>query len=125
MSQPAEIRIANAAPAATLDMVENVGSKTERVPAREAHNVVTADGVVVEFPVTALAAADTLRLERVDPTTAPGPLPGVAVSPLVAVTLAGGRHRLQRSGHAQSTLPRCRSRRPRRWDQPGGARNWS
>ena len=40
--------------------------------------------------MTALAAADILRLERVDPTTAPGPLPGIAVSPLVAVTLAGG-----------------------------------
>ena len=90
VSQPVEIRIANAAPADTLDLVENVGSKTERVPAREAHNVLTADGVGVEFPATALAAADILRLERVDPTTAPGPLPGVAVSPLVAVTLAGG-----------------------------------
>ena len=90
VSQPAEIRIANGAPADTLDLVENVGSKTERVPAGEAHDVVTADGVVVEFPATALAAADTLRLERVDPTTAPGPLPGVAVSPLVAVTLASG-----------------------------------
>jgi hypothetical protein len=60
------------------------------VPARATHNVITADGVGVEFPATALAAADLLRLERVDPTTAPGPLPGVAVSPLVAVTLAGG-----------------------------------
>ena len=90
VSQPTEIRIANGAPAATLAIVENVGSKTERVPAGEAHDVVTADGVVVAFPATALAAADTLRLERVDPTTAPGPLPGVAVRPLVAVTLAGG-----------------------------------
>ena len=90
VSQPVAIRIANAAPADTLDLVENVGSKTERVPAREAHDVLTADGVGVEFPATALAAEDILRLERVDPTTAPGPLPGVAVSPLVAVTLAGG-----------------------------------
>ena len=31
VSQPTEIRIANAAPCATLDLVENVGSKTERV----------------------------------------------------------------------------------------------
>ena len=90
VSQPTEIRIANGAPAATLAIVENVGSKTERLPADEAHDVVTADGVVVAFPATALAAPDTLRLERVDPTTAPGPLPGVAVRPLVAVTLAGG-----------------------------------
>ena len=90
VSQPTEIRIANGAPASTLAIVENVGSKTERIPAGEAHDVVTADGVVVAFPATALAAPDTLRLERVDPTTAPGPLPGVAVRPLVAVTLAGG-----------------------------------
>jgi hypothetical protein len=90
VSQPAEILIANGVSADTLDLVENVGSKTERVPAREAHNVLTADGVGVEFPATALATADILRLDRVDPTTAPGPLPGVAVSPLVAVTLAGG-----------------------------------
>ena len=103
VSQPVEIRIANAAPAATLDLVENVGSKTERVPAREAHNVITADGVGVEFPVTALAAADILRLERVDPTTAPGQLPGVAVSPLVAVTLAGGRTAF--SGSVTLSLP--------------------
>ena len=32
VSQPVAIRIANAAPADTLDLVENVGSKTERVP---------------------------------------------------------------------------------------------
>ena len=73
---PTEIRIANGAPADTLDLVENVGSKTERVPAREAHDVVTADGVVVEFPATALAAADTLRLERVDPHDGPGAAAG-------------------------------------------------
>ena len=91
VSQPTEILIANGAPAATLAIVENVGSKTERVPAGQAHDVVTADGVVVEFPATALAAADTLRLERVVPTTAPAPLPGVAVRPLVALTLASGR----------------------------------
>ena len=34
VSQPTEIRIANGAPAATLAMVENVGSKTERLPAQ-------------------------------------------------------------------------------------------
>ena len=91
VSQPAEILIANGVSADTLDLVENVGRKTERVPAGAAHDVVTADGVVGELPATALAAADTLRLERVAPTTAPAPLPGVAVSPLVALTLASGR----------------------------------
>ena len=105
VSQPAEIRIANGAPADTLDLVENVGRKTERVPARAAHDVITADGVVVELPATALAAADTLRLERVAPTTAPAPLPGIAVSPLVAVTLAEWPDRLQQPGHAQSAVP--------------------
>ena len=41
-----------------------------------AHDVVTADGVVGELSATALAAADTLRIERVAPTTAPASLPG-------------------------------------------------
>jgi uncharacterized repeat protein (TIGR01451 family) len=91
VSQPAEILIANGTAADTLDIVENVGNKTERLPAGEAHDVVTADGVVVELPATGLAAADTLRLERVAPTTAPAPLPGVAVRPLVALTLTSGR----------------------------------
>ena len=58
---------------------------------------------------TALTAAESLQLDRVDPAGAPGPLPGTAVSSLV------GRHpdewsdRLQQSGHPPSALPRCRA----------------
>ncbi|MGH7754441.1 MAG: hypothetical protein ACREN5_16675, partial [Gemmatimonadales bacterium] len=84
VSQAAAIRLANGAPAATLDVVEQPGSKTERVPAHEAHVVVTAEGVVAALPATALLTADTLRLERVAPTDAPAPLPSVAASPWCA-----------------------------------------
>ena len=51
----------------------------------------TADGVVAALPATALVTADTLRLDRVNATAASAPLPGVAVSPLVAVTLGSGQ----------------------------------
>ena len=44
-----------------------------------------------ELPATALVTADTLRLDRVSATAAPTPLPGVAVSPLLAVTLGSGQ----------------------------------
>ena len=121
VSQPTEIRIANGAPADTLDLVENVGQQDgagagARGPRRRHRR-----RVVVEFPATALAAADTLRLERVDPTTAPGPLPGVAVSPLVAVTLAGGRTTF--SGPVTLSLPYPDAdQTASSTGQPGGAR---
>jgi uncharacterized repeat protein (TIGR01451 family) len=91
VSQPAAIRLVNGSPTETVDVVEHVGSKTERVPAGKAHVSVTADGVVVELPTTALVTTDTLHLDRVHATDAPAPQPGAAVSPLVAVALESGQ----------------------------------
>ncbi len=71
--------------------MENEGRKTVRLAPQVAQVVITGSGVVVELPATALTTAESLQLDRVDPAGAPGPLPGTAVSALVAVTLTSGR----------------------------------
>ena len=105
VSQPAGILIANGVPADTLDLVENVGRKTERVPAGAAHDVVTADGVVGELSATALAAADTLRLERVAPAAGAGAPAGRRGQSPGGAHAGQWPHRLQQPGHAQSAVP--------------------
>ena len=91
VSQATEVTIANGLAPSALAIVENEGRKTERLTPQVAQVVITASGVVVELPATALTATESLQLDRVDPAGAPGPLPGVAVAPLVAVTLGSGR----------------------------------
>ena len=91
VSQATEVTIANGLAPSALAIVENEGRKTARLTPQVAQVVITGSGVVVELPATALTAAESLQLDRVDPAGAPGPLPGTAVSSLVAVTLTSGR----------------------------------
>ena len=66
--------------------------------------LVTAQGVVVELTAANLTTAETRAARVVDVTAAaPAPLPGVAVAPLVEVTLASGRTAF--SGPVQLRLP--------------------
>ena len=91
VSQATEVTIANGLAPSALDIVENERRKTARLAPQVAQVVITGSGVVVDLPATALTTAESLQLDRVDPAGAPGPLPGTAVSALVAVTLTSGR----------------------------------
>ena len=91
VSQATEVTIANGLAPSALEIVENDQRKTVRLAPQVDQVVITGSGVVVDLPATALTAAESLQLDRVDPAGAPGPLPGAAVSTLVAVTLTSGR----------------------------------
>ena len=70
-----EVTVDNVDPAETPDIVENRDSKTQALRADVAHEVITADGVVVTLPAGALDGDDRITIERLgraDPQTAPG-----------------------------------------------------
>jgi hypothetical protein len=86
-----EVTVDNVDPAETPDIVENRDSKTQALRADVAHEVITADGVVVMLPAGALARDDRLTItvtEPPDPATAPGDAVGVGVH----IALASGRN---------------------------------
>ena len=91
VSQATEVTIANGLAPSALEIVENDQRKTVRLAPQVDQVVITGSGVVVDLPATALTAAESLQLDRMDPAEAPGPLPGTAVSTLVAFTLTSGR----------------------------------
>ncbi len=91
VSQATEVTIANGLAPSALEIVENDQRKTVRLAPQVGQVVITGSGVVVDLPATALTAAESLQLDRMDPAEAPGPLPGTAVSTLVAFTLTSGR----------------------------------
>ena len=84
------VRVDNAAPAVTLDIVENIGRKTQALRRDAAYEVVTADGVMVTLPPGALDDDDRLTIEVTDPPD-PATAPGDAVGTGIDVTLASGQ----------------------------------
>ena len=85
-----EVSVDNAAPADTLDIVEDHGRKTQALPAGMLHEVVTADGAVVTLPSGALAGDDRITIDVADPPD-PATAPGDAVGTAVAIALASGQ----------------------------------
>src|SRR5262249_33511680 len=91
VSRTTTVTLANNPPEGPVDVVEDPGRAAEAVAAHEAAVLVTAQGFVVALTAASLVTAETVQLATVDAATAPAPLPGMAVAPLVAVTLASGR----------------------------------
>jgi hypothetical protein len=90
------VTVANGAAPERVDIVEQPGTKTERLPAGQAQVVVTAGRVVLEIPTAALPDDDVLEVATIAPATALGRLPGEVVGPLTVLTLASGRELFQR-----------------------------
>lgn len=95
VSRSIVVTVDNGAAPQALDVVENVGRKRENIVVNQEHVVVTAQGVIAELLVTALAAPETLHIEVIAPTAAPTPLPGNAASMLVRITLSSGQTALR------------------------------
>jgi hypothetical protein len=79
-----------------VDIVEQPGTKTERLPDGQSQVVVTAGRVVLEIPTAVLPRDDVLEVATIAPAAAPGRLPGEVVGPLIALTLASGQEIFQR-----------------------------
>ena len=85
-----EVRVDNAAPAATLDIEEDREGKTQSLRADALHEVVTAAGAMLTVPAGALAGDDRITIavsDSPDPATAPGDGVGRGID----VGLAGGQ----------------------------------
>ena len=85
-----EVRVDNAAPAETLDIVENRGRKTQPLRADAPQEVVTSAGAVVTVPAGALAGDDRITIDAAvppDPATAPGDAVGTGID----IALASGQ----------------------------------
>ena len=85
-----DITVNNVDPAATPDIVEDRGHKTQALRMDAAYEVITADGAVVTLPAGTLDDDDHITItvaEPPDPATAPGDTVGVGVD----ITLASGQ----------------------------------
>ena len=66
-----EGRVENGAPAATLDIVENSGHKTQPLQADALQEVVTAAGAALTVPADALAGDDRITIAATEPPDTP------------------------------------------------------
>ena len=85
------VTVANVTTQIVPDIVETSGAKMELIPATQDHVVVTAGGVLVSVPSTALAAEDTLEITEVALGSAPGPLPGEGLAHVYNIALTSGQ----------------------------------
>ena len=83
------VTVDNVAPAESPDIVENQGRKTQALRLDAAHEVITADGVVVTLPAGALDGDDRITISVVDPPD-PAIAPGDPVGIGVDIGLASG-----------------------------------
>ena len=90
VSHAVQVRVGNAAPADELDIIENVGSKTQMLSVSGDNDIVTADGVMVTVPAGALASDDRITITVVEPPDAAA-APGEAVGTHVSTVLASGQ----------------------------------
>ncbi len=91
ISSPINVTIANNELSATPDIIESDGAKTEVVPGRDDHVVVTQEGVLVSIPAGGLDTEETLIITEVDVANAPGALPGGTFEILYDIALSSGQ----------------------------------